>query len=146
MDCGWLYNCDLWLDYVGRHYWHPESYCLGMQILNLAENSSFQDWMRLVQTGYCEHQTFTSLTSCGRHYPARRHIFFFQAGVVWQGLLNLRQLIKYSARLIVLMRAVGCDWDSASFVVPQCWPLFAIPLNGCPGQPSVRKNNFCMIF
>lgn len=89
-----------------------------MQILNLAENPSAQEWMSLVQIGCCEHQTLISLTSWGRHCPAQRHIFFLQAGVVWQGLLNLRQLIKYSARLIVLLRAFGCGWDSAVLIKP----------------------------
>lgn len=62
-----------------------------MQISNLAANPSAQEWMSLVQIGCCEHQTLISLTSWGRHCPAQRHIFFLQAGVVWQGLLNLRQ-------------------------------------------------------
>lgn len=97
--------CNLWLDYTGRHCWHPESYCSVMPILNLAEYRSAQDWMRLMQFGYCEHEKLISLTSWGRHSPAQRRISFLQAGVVWQVLLNLRHLIKYSARLIVLLRA-----------------------------------------
>lgn len=68
--------CNLWIDYTGRHYWHPEIYCSLMQILNLAENPSTQDWMSSVQIGRWEHQTFTSITSWGKALPCSKTYLF----------------------------------------------------------------------
>lgn len=89
-----------------------------------------------MQIGYCEHQTLTSLTSFrgggggGRHYPAQRHIFLLQAGVAWQGLLNRRQLIKYSASAHCAAESyLDVAGRAPRFVVPQLRPPLRHPFS-----------------